>query len=230
MRFPEKINKMGINSKINTPTTIQDLNGYFNKPNGTYVNYSQINTNAAAFETVNGESILTFYNPNCSYTYGVNGKTNQQNLMQPTMCANFIYDLNGRKGPNKVGKDIGFMTAFYPTDSEIVAPMPVRHLRVTKDKPYTTFTIGNGNASCRTKYGEDSKMANIEELKSVFVNNKLGYISSTEQSFLTPDDYVSSTVISPSKLYNFSSYHGGISYRNIGYYSSGYVQIFCVKK
>ena len=39
------------------------------------------------------------------------------------MCANFLYDLNGNKGPNTVGKDIGFITVLYATDSVVVAPV-----------------------------------------------------------------------------------------------------------
>ena len=31
-------------------------------------------------------------------------------------CVNFIYDLNGKKGPNTMGKDMGFMTMLYPFD------------------------------------------------------------------------------------------------------------------
>ena len=75
--------------KMDTPTTLRNLNWRFSTTTS-YVEYSQVNTNSAVFETVNGESVLTFYNPNCCYSYGVNGKNGSQNLMQPTMCANFI--------------------------------------------------------------------------------------------------------------------------------------------
>lgn len=228
--FPEKFTKMGINSKLDTPITINDLNGYFVIPNGDNVHYSQVNTNSAAFETANGESILTFYNPNCSYTYGVNGKYNLQNLMQPTMCANFIYDLNGKKGPNKVGKDIGFMTAFYPTDSQIVAPAPLGHQRMDKDEPYPTFTISNGNAYCRSKYGDDARMANIEELKSVFTNNNLGYISSSIPYFIQQAGYRSSTLYSITKVYGIKGHSGEIGTSLPGYNTDNYARIFCVKR
>ena len=68
---------------------------------------SYIDTNAAAFETQNGETIVLYYNPYCtSYTEG-----NIFHYSQSKMCANFIYDLNGNNGPNTVGKDIGFLTA-----------------------------------------------------------------------------------------------------------------------
>ena len=78
----------------------------------------------AAFETQNGESIVIQYNPKCSS----DNETMPQNMTSgegwvETVCANFIYDLNGNKGPNQVGKDIGFMTAFYPTEPTVVAPV-----------------------------------------------------------------------------------------------------------
>ena len=228
--FPEKIVKMGINSKIDTPATITDLNYYFSA-NGTNVIYSQIRTKNAAFETVNGESILVTYNPNCSYTYGLNKKDNQQNHMQPTMCVNFIYDLNGTKGPNQVGKDIGFMTAFYPTDSVIAAPYPLGYSRVTDDGSHPQFSIGYGNLKCRKNFGDDAKMANIEELKSLFVNNKLGYTGSAayENLFLLADGYISSSIID-SYAYCLEAYTGKIYIRIPDYNDAGYRRTFCVKK
>ena len=227
--FPKKFTKMGTKSKMDTPTVLTELNSYFNS-NGANVNYSQIDTQTAAFETANGESILTFYNPNCSYTYGVNGVGSAQNLMQPTMCANFIYDLNGKKGPNKVGKDIGFMTAFYPTDSQIVAPAPLRHQRMEKDKPYPTFTISNGNAYCKSKYNDDARMANIEELKSLFTNNNLGYFNSSRPYFFIFDGYLSSTLFSSTRVYYISGYSGAIITYVQGYNTANYANIFCVKR
>lgn len=230
--FPKKFTKMGTNApKMNTPTTIVGFNDYFGK-NNHYINYSQINTNAAAFETANGESILTFYNPNCSYVLGMNNTTSaahyHQNLMQPTMCVNFVYDLNGEKGPNKVGKDIGFITAFYPTDSETVAPYPLNQEKITKSE-HPEFSIGVGNTFCRQKYGNDSKMANIEELKSIFVNDYLGYKSSTYPYFFISDGTASSTVISNTKLYMLRPYNGAVLKVNIDYSSTSNL-IFCVKK
>ena len=85
------------------------------------------------------------------------------------MCANFIYDLNGKKGPNTVGKDIGFMTAFYPTDSQVVAPNPIKIEDAYNDDRFRPESF------CKKKHGEDARAANIEELKSLFVNLFLIY-------------------------------------------------------
>lgn len=54
----------------------------------------------------------------------------QRNIMfSQKFAQTFVYDLNGSKGPNTVGKDIGFITALYPTDSVVVAPMPAERFK-----------------------------------------------------------------------------------------------------
>ena len=54
---------------------------------------------------------------------------------------NMIYDLNSNKGPNSVGKDIGFMTVFYPSDSNVVSPIP-----------YVQSTTLSDTVSCDSEY------------------------------------------------------------------------------
>ncbi len=126
------------------------------------MNYSQIDTKTAAFETVNGESILTYYNPNC---YGL-PDADKANASQPKMCANFIYDLNGTKGPNTVGKDIGFLSVLYPADSVVVAPNPLTRAQLQ------TYTHSDAIALCKSVDSE-SRLPNIDELSSMFYNRKL---------------------------------------------------------
>lgn len=123
-----------------------------------------------AFETQNGESIAVFYNPNCLATDGKN--TNSSNgswkgyYTQPIMCANFIYDLNGNKGPNTMGKDIGFISALYSTDTKVVAPMPL-------PKDLTGYFKQLDSAAACTKYDNTSRLPNIDELTSMFYNKAL---------------------------------------------------------
>ena len=66
----------------------------------------------AVFNTVNGDSIVVVYNPNCE------GSTRRDFLTKKAenlVCATFLYDLNGAaKGPNKMGKDMGVLGAFFP--------------------------------------------------------------------------------------------------------------------
>ena len=123
--------------------------------------YSYADTEAAAFETQNGESILAFYNPTCRADmqetdyYAVN-----------KVCANFVYDLNGSKGPNAVGKDIGVMTVLYPSDSLVVAPMLYpRNSGVEVD-------FNEAPKTC-TALDAEYRVPNIGEVISMFYNSKL---------------------------------------------------------
>ena len=172
----EHLEDCGIPSKIiamsgsiafsETPKTLVAFNNMFN---GSYIDsannwsyeYSQIDTKAAAFETANGESILTYYNPQCKAN--MNEMTSY--YAQSKICANFVYDLNGTKGPNTVGKDIGFITAIYPTDSIVVAPLPLIH-----------NVLGNNqllaSKECK-KLDSDSRLPNLEEGMALFTNVKL---------------------------------------------------------
>ena len=123
--------------------------------------YEQLDTKAAAFETANGESIAVFYNPNCATDF--ESRTTMQ--VQPYICANFVYDLNGTKGPNTVGKDIGFMTAYNAVDSIIVAPMPL----MSDAGDYTGYEAAK---VCKSQDNE-SRLPNLYEAMSLFVNRDL---------------------------------------------------------
>ena len=73
-------------------------------------------------------------------------------------------------------------------------------------------------------------MANIEELKSVFVNNKLGdsRYDPAAKVFLEETSYFSSTTVSSSKAYALVGYSGAITTYNIDNNNSRML-IFCVK-
>ena len=146
------------------------FNGTWSGYNHTSGSYSQLDTKAAAFETANGESILTYYNPLCKSSAMLS--SNAMFYSQPFMCANFVYDLNGSKGPNTVGKDIGFISVLYPSDSVVVAPMP--YIRMTG----ATVQQESG-AACRA-LDESIRTPNIEELAAMFYNKPLLKVQHTE--------------------------------------------------
>ncbi len=160
------------------PTKLSELNSMFT---GQWVDDSAgfdevyhnpqnyIDTKAAAFETQNGESIVVFYNPACTDNLG-----NVWQYSQPQMCANFIYDLNGNKGPNTVGKDIGFITALYPTSPTVVAPMP-HNTNLSSD-----FAQTEAGDACLAVDSE-SRLPNRDELSAMFYNGAL--INMTSGSF-----------------------------------------------
>ncbi len=170
---PDKIYDCGFSSKITTikgtqidiPKTQNDLNpGIIIPLHGIQIK----ETKAAAFETANGESILVFYNKDCtapdvdvSYqdTYATAHVIKQQ------VCANFIFDLNGSKGPNTVGKDIGIMSAIYSSDSQVVMPVPnVNEAGTSKH--------ADAGKLCTTQDSE-YRLPNVEELITIYYNKNL---------------------------------------------------------
>ena len=164
-------------STITWPTKLSELNSMFTgsyDDNGSasggniYTNpQKHIDTKAAAFETQNGESVLLFYNPYCN----ADVEGNAWHYSQPKMCANFVYDLNGNKGPNAVGKDIGCITALYPTDSNVVAPYPLA------TDAGSAMAQTAASAACSAQDSE-SRLPNRDELSAMFYNKTLLGISS----------------------------------------------------
>lgn len=152
--------------------TLHAFNSLFSRAGGAGGNYSQQDTKAAAFETANGESILTYYNPKCQTKLYAqsrvmsDGVSHTYYYSQGKMCANFVYDLNGSKGPNTVGKDIGVITVLYPSDPVVVAPMPFPNdlgRRITFDLALR---------ECR-KLEDSSRLPNLEEGMSLVYNKLL---------------------------------------------------------
>ncbi len=173
------------------PQTLFQLNSCFESAPASTVgeSWEGLDTKAAAFETQNGESIALYYNPNCVG----NMQEKVSHWTQPKMCANFIYDLNGNKGPNTVGKDIGFITVFYPTDSIVVAPLPLTH------NASSSIQYNDINKYCLNQDSE-SRVPNINELTSLFYNQDLVGIYS--------GDYWSSSVISATEVWSQRFYLG----------------------
>ena len=136
----------------------------------TVYSYNQKDTKAAAFETQNGESILVYYNPNCQPVIYDTGWS----YTQPKMCANFVYDLNGSKGPNTVGKDIGFITALNPSDPIVVAPMPLNRRANTSAQ-----NLHSAIGLCKAQDPE-SRLPNRDEAMSMFTNISLLKASTTD--------------------------------------------------
>ena len=208
---------------IDMPTKMSELNeimlsaSYSSFLGVAASSYSQLDTKAAAFETQNGESILTFYNPNCVANMGETGYY----FAQPKICVNMIYDLNGNKGPNTVGKDIGFITILYPTDSVVVAPMPYRSI-------ITGVTSDEAANACTQQAGDEYRIPTKDELASLFANQNLIFDST--------GTYASSHWYSSSKYVNSS---GGITnwliLASVGEYripvvGSSIWSILCVKR
>ncbi len=163
----EHLTDCGIPSKITTtgnsvyngfPETLGAYNSLYlsTSVEGTI---SLIDSKAAAFETQNGESIVVFYNPQCRYDNSNSTTTNM--FAQYMICANFVFDLNGNKGPNTFGKDMGAITVLYPTDSSVVMPIPT---------PKDAGRAQHINAAKLCKSENNERLPNKEELASLFIN------------------------------------------------------------
>ena len=134
-----------------------------------YTNFKN-DTDAAAFETQNGETILLYYNPYCQSNKTINtpavGSWSWDHAQQ-YMCANFVYDLNGNKGPNQVGKDVGYITAIYADNPDVVAPyFPPQ---ANNDSDSVKFENGAASKVCTNK-GEEYRLPNLSEVMSLTYN------------------------------------------------------------
>ncbi len=201
----EKLEDCGITSQINTlggsqlvtPVTMSALNNLMvGSRSSSHDKMNILDTKAAAFETANGESIIVYYNPNCI------GSLNEMPLgagggyyVAPKVCANFVYDLNGTKGPNTVGKDIGFITLMYPSDPKIVAPYPAVNQLGTQYPIKASGGNMTASQAC-TAYDSEYRVPNIEEAMSLFVNKNLLKGASSEFSGMYATTGLISSVIS----------------------------------
>ena len=176
-------------SQINVPKTMGELNDQMAiSLSDSYNNYSLYDTKAAAFETANGESVILYYNPKCVGSLAETSEGYGGFRISPKICANFVYDLNGNKGPNTVGKDIGFITALYPSDVKVVAPYPApRKLENTYKQP-------DAVKAC-TAYDSEYRLPNIDELASMYINKNLLIDSSTSSLTVWSSTNISSTEV-----------------------------------
>ncbi len=216
--IPSKITTLDAVSEINFPTKMKELNAkLLNGNHYTDEDGDMADTKAAAFETVNGESIAVFYNPLCS------SDTTANHYAQNKMCVNFVYDLNGAEGPNQVGKDVGFITAFYNKSPVVVAPIPYSS-NYTSTVPQYTENAGTVDAqtACKTM-GEDLRLPDRDEIASLFVNAPLINLGENTNS------YCSGSVISlgTSGFAWGQSLNNGNRYRD-GRSTARYVR--CVKR
>ena len=163
--IPSKITTLGAVSEINFPTKMSELNSkLLNGSHSAGEDGNVADTKAASFETVNGESIAVFYNPLCS------SDTSADHYVQNKMCVNFVYDLNGTDGPNQVGKDVGFITAFYNKNPVVVAPVPYTKTYDSAVLQYSTdSSTVDAPSVCKTM-GEDLRLPDRDELASLFIN------------------------------------------------------------
>lgn len=126
--IPAKYKAFKSSGKLDFPPNMRGLNNYIS--NSTNPQYN-INTKVAAFETASGESVAVYYNPYCAnsdvvYSRGLDSGGYDIIIPWPYFCVNFVFDMNGLKGPNQIGKDIWYMSTLYSDRMETIMLEPKR--------------------------------------------------------------------------------------------------------
>ena len=171
---------------------------------------------SAAFETGNGESIVLYYNSNCVPDQETAPKDLNEEWFK-YVCVNMVYDLNSNKGPNTVGKDIGFMTVFYPTDPVVVSAIP--DLNISSG---SSDGAGSG-AQCNS---EEYRFPNKYEAISMALNNR--FLTGTNISSNSPKFYSSTKGASASETYTY--YTEGMKLKTTQNTIGSQVSTRCVKR
>lgn len=138
-------------------------------------------TSVAAFQTPNGESVAVFYNPDCSPVDEVGDYTGGYEIGKyktlARACVNFVYDLNGLKSPNKIGKDIGIIAVTNRDTIRVVAP--VFYEKVVGKAPLYKEDGTDAQTLCKNE-SKDLRLPTIDELiayraSRIFGMNEGGY-------------------------------------------------------
>ncbi len=189
--------------------------------------YKQLNTKAAAFETQNGESIALYYNPRCIPDLNEMESVlpSQKFYTQPKVCANFIYDLNGKNGPNTTGKDIGFITVLYPENPIVVAPIFADGFAtaVSSDEGGSVLHA-EASAACLAQDVNSRVMTPVEAI-AMFTNREFIFGSEMASTTGTNGVWTSAKKV-PSLGWLFNMATGQLQYNSVGWTSN----VWCVKR
>ena len=209
-------------TKVDMPVKLSELNPLnITSPPELAVgtSYSLYDTKAASFVAQGGETVTVFYNPRCRGSLNEVVQANFPNMM----CVNFVYDLNGNKGPNTVGKDMGFITAFYPYDVKVVAPYP--YIRDLSQK----YAQKDAASAC-TKEDSEYRLANVEEMASMFTNLKLVSDNETLDNRGGNSVYWTSSITTYNNAKRAWYFYFGAGYANVWRSLTEPMSIRCVKR
>ena len=146
-------------TQMNLPTVVTDLQSSITSYGGS--TWNKGNKNGYSFVSLNGYSMMLFYNQNCME----DDLNNTYHYAQDRVCVNVLWDINGDKKPNQVGRDIGFTTVLYQSNSIIITP-----ISAPNNANNGTFTTAS--TKCKT-YGNGYRVPNIDEITSMYFNGKL---------------------------------------------------------
>ena len=221
------ISTMG-GTQITLPKTLKELNQFFAtdgtwKGDVTAYGYPMIDTKAAGFETANGESVAVYYNPRCLDIMQAAGSgqatSSTEFPLTLLMCANFVFDMNGNKGPNTVGKDIGFMSAVYSSEPQVAMPVLTSNI-----KP-AWKNWRDGAKYCRE---QDARLPSLEEGMAIAINSNLLGLSDEDKI----DAYWTNTLVAefPSNAWIFWLWNGDLIGNGSNPNKDNSWNVLCVKR
>ncbi len=153
-------------------TELTSIYGAASSESDSYVEITPAQNNGTYFVTLDGFHVAFYYNPDCavdykdkSILYSSPERTRQSSYQ--TACFNAIYDMNGKKGPNQVGKDIGFVGSFYN------GPITQAAAVLPHNEDVGEIRGINAVAHCSSLGKNDWKLPNINELSLLYLNRKL---------------------------------------------------------
>ena len=173
-----------LTSMPSTWSTITDAYGVNgDAPAEGYAPYSTSNpttsgvfNNSYAFLTADGIAVNLFYNPYCALNFtnkmyynsaGYSYTDIRPQFSLDTACMSGVYDMNGLKKPNQVGKDIGFFGVFYNgLQSTSAVALPYKEGIDTQSK-----TLVQATQYCQDIQGW--KLPTVDELSTLYLGRNI---------------------------------------------------------
>ena len=141
----------------------------------------QTNTNTMSFVVADGTTVIMAYQPECPYADPIEDTGSQ------VSCMAYMVDVNGKKGPNRVGKDIQLSSgvAFSTCDNPIgdmcwsTEFQANRAINTCDGSEYEDLdSYGSSNSECDTNYWAGAKLSCQEKGMSLPNGDQLAQLAS----------------------------------------------------
>ena len=186
----------------------------------------QTNTNTMSFVVADGTTVIMAYQPECPYADPIEDQGSQ------VSCMAYMVDVNGKKGPNRVGKDIQLSSgvAFSTCDNPIgdmcwsTEFAATRAINTCEGSEYEDMEQYHGNGSyCSTNYWAGAKLSCQEKGMELPTMAELAQLAS--ELYVKSSDGSAVTIGANEDKYNLKvkeAYQENppIKYNNYDYWSS----------
>jgi len=158
------------NNVASMPTTWTTITTPYDGDNFSLTNPTTTNfNNGYTFLSADGIAVNLFYNPYCK-SIEAEAQKNSAGISTSVLnmaCMSGVYDMNGLKKPNRVGKDIGFFGVFYSgIRSTSVAVLPY-----TRGLDTISYNWSTADNYCRGIKGQ--KLPTVDELSALYLGRNI---------------------------------------------------------